>query len=248
MLKHLSTPNITLNYLGIHYEEFLIVAFLFVLIAYFGLNTIKLNPLQQLAYLLTPTLLLLISIFRVTHHQQYLLLVIEDGPLEYFQFTAFLTSGIFAALIAFINRKVKYISILYLILSLGLIFIAFEEISWGQRIYDLQTPEALVSINRQDEITLHNIGPIQKHLYLIYIAIGLWGAIGHNLLNFLRFIPQQYHRLLAPHAHLSLNFIVPASTTSQANSCASTTNLVQLSAWESVAGKNQPRRFWPLAF
>lgn len=37
------------------------------------------------------------------------------------------------------------------------LFGAGEEISWGQRIFDIETPEALKSINRQEETNLHNL-------------------------------------------------------------------------------------------
>ena len=36
-------------------------------------------------------------------------------------------------------------------------FAAGEEISWGQRIFHIQTPESLRQINNQGEITVHNI-------------------------------------------------------------------------------------------
>ena len=39
-----------------------------------------------------------------------------------------------------------------------LFFLGFaEEISWGQRIFHIQTPEALAEINMQDEINIHNL-------------------------------------------------------------------------------------------
>ncbi len=41
-------------------------------------------------------------------------------------------------------------------------FAAGEEISWGQRIFHVQTPEPLREVNNQGEITLHNI-PIAGH-------------------------------------------------------------------------------------
>ena len=44
---------------------------------------------------------------------------------------------------------------------LGLAFVFFfgagEEISWGQRIFNIKTPEAMEKINAQDEITVHNM-------------------------------------------------------------------------------------------
>jgi uncharacterized membrane protein len=46
-----------------------------------------------------------------------------------------------------------------LLLIVGLIFIigAGEEISWGQRIFNWETPEALAELNDQNETNLHNI-------------------------------------------------------------------------------------------
>lgn len=45
----------------------------------------------------------------------------------------------------------------FLILALLFFFAAGEEISWGQRIFNVQTPDALNAINNQGEITVHNI-------------------------------------------------------------------------------------------
>jgi hypothetical protein len=44
-------------------------------------------------------------------------------------------------------------------LGLGLLFFfgAGEEISWGQRIFHLATPENLAAVNSQDELNLHNL-------------------------------------------------------------------------------------------
>lgn len=47
----------------------------------------------------------------------------------------------------------------YFFLLLGLLFIIFcgEEISWGQRIFGIKTPETLQNANVQDEINIHNL-------------------------------------------------------------------------------------------
>ena len=44
-----------------------------------------------------------------------------------------------------------------LVLALVFIFGAGEEISWGQRIFGVETPESWAEINVQDELTLHNL-------------------------------------------------------------------------------------------
>lgn len=48
---------------------------------------------------------------------------------------------------------------IFMLLAAGLVFmVAFaEEISWGQRIFQFQTPEAMQKLNRQNEINLHNL-------------------------------------------------------------------------------------------
>ncbi|MDP1624713.1 MAG: hypothetical protein Q8L64_02980 [bacterium] len=47
----------------------------------------------------------------------------------------------------------------FIILGLALLFLfgGGEEISWGQRIFNIQTPEALAGINAQEETNIHNI-------------------------------------------------------------------------------------------
>ena len=55
--------------------------------------------------------------------------------------------------------KGKSAAIYSMTISWGLLMFIFvgEEISWGQRIFDLTTPDALLEINLQKEINIHNI-------------------------------------------------------------------------------------------
>lgn len=91
-------------------------------------------------------------------------LVKEDGPLE--------TIGVlslFAAAVLFVVAFVrsgrephrayhtKVRRLVYLGLVLILLFGAGEEISWGQRLFHFQTPEALGEVNVQDELNVHNL-------------------------------------------------------------------------------------------
>jgi hypothetical protein len=52
--------------------------------------------------------------------------------------------------------------ILTILLGLFFLFIALEEISWGQRIFNFSTPELLGTHNIQDEFNLHNISLFDK--------------------------------------------------------------------------------------
>ena len=44
-----------------------------------------------------------------------------------------------------------------MLFAIGLLFIALEEISWGQRIFDIKSSDWLIANNYQQEITIHNI-------------------------------------------------------------------------------------------
>ncbi len=48
-------------------------------------------------------------------------------------------------------------NLFYLLLGLLFLFGAGEEISWGQRIFNFQTPDELKEINRQNEFNIHNL-------------------------------------------------------------------------------------------
>jgi len=69
-----------------------------------------------------------------------------------------------------------------ILLGLFFLFIAAEEISWGQRILGFGTPESMQSINRQGEFTIHNLGLFDKegaiidhyratHLFVLFQGI-----------------------------------------------------------------------------
>ena len=63
----------------------------------------------------------------------------------------------------------------YLLLALTMFLIAMDEISWAQRILNIETPHAISKLNYQSELTIHNIidnaVPIEK---LFFIAVAIW--------------------------------------------------------------------------
>lgn len=67
-------------------------------------------------------------------------------------------------------------------------FVAGEEVSWGQRIIGLQTPEGLHAVNVQGEFNLHNIDGIHQHIrmaaMLFVLVVCFAMPFGH------RFLPQ----------------------------------------------------------
>lgn len=92
----------------------------------------------------------------------------EDGVIETLTALLFGVSSICFVVAAyrseFLKRKqgFKY----FMTISWALLMFIFlgEEISWGQRIFDLSTPEMLKEVNKQNEITLHNIAFVDSFL------------------------------------------------------------------------------------
>lgn len=104
----------------------------------------------------------------------------EDNILEWGQFALYLLSGILAILLAYNYRKNKVLLFIYILLSLGLLFIAVEEISWGERVLDISkdivVPADLMERNVQGELNFHNIDTIHSKIGVAYITIGFVGC------------------------------------------------------------------------
>jgi len=98
----------------------------------------------------------------------------EDGPIEngtaaFYVIACWMTVRLMSS-----ARSLPRTSRLAL-LGLGALFllVALEEISWGQRIFGFSTPEAVGSLNVQDEFNLHNLWSTS-----INNALGLLVAFG----------------------------------------------------------------------
>jgi hypothetical protein len=94
----------------------------------------------------------------------------EDGIIEYLQAILFLVgAGLwgFAFIITPKGGKSRRYRRLFYILFMGLyIFLFLEEISWGQRIFGITTPEFLRDMNQQGETNLHNIYSRESEIWV----------------------------------------------------------------------------------
>jgi hypothetical protein len=90
---------------------------------------------------------------------------IEDGPIEilgaiFFLLAAslFIAAYIYSSNAASKLRRINtHKNLFYLLLGVLFLVCSAEEISWGQRIYNWETPELFKQINVQRETNLHNI-------------------------------------------------------------------------------------------
>ena len=116
-------------------------------------------------------------------HGAYTGLVGEDGVVEYATSLFYLGAGCLAVLAArgLDLAKQKILAWLWTGLAIALWLVSLEEISWGQRLFEVPTP-VLLEANVQHEMNLHNLPLAQRTLHAAYIAVGLFGAFAGALL------------------------------------------------------------------
>ncbi|MCP3979569.1 MAG: hypothetical protein GY716_09605 [bacterium] len=104
----------------------------------------------------------------------------ELGIIENVTFVAIVV-GIVAALrlLVVVRPKDPKILAFVVLMTLGSIYYAGEEISWGQHFFGFGTPEGWSEINRQQETNLHNTSPLFDKLprLLFTIAAAVGGVI-----------------------------------------------------------------------
>jgi hypothetical protein len=133
----------------------------------------------------------------------------EDSLIEWATFTFYFIASIisFKIAIKFFANKFYFFSFLYSILTIGLFFVAMEEISWGQRIFNISTPDAMLTSNYQGEMNVHNLEWFPLHT--LYIIVGLYGAFFRLLIpRMVKFKHKNIIDFLAPNYYLFFYFFV----------------------------------------
>jgi hypothetical protein len=130
-------------------------------------------------------------------------LVGESGLIENLQFVLLFLSCI---LFAFAAYKISICTrrnhlILYRNIAIAFAILAFvlamEEISWGQRVIGLETPEFWQALNAQNEINLHNLAFVQKQRFWFVIVAGVIG-ISSTFVTYSLFSPLRPKSYLVP--------------------------------------------------
>ena len=116
----------------------------------------------------------------------------EDGPVEWIGFASLLAAPVLAFVAAWCLRPAHQPAVAAAVLGAVLLFAAGEEISWGQRIFEVDTPEMLVDSNEQDELNLHNLVGLQHKAVAGQLAVA-----GGGLLLALC-VPRRWARVGAP--------------------------------------------------
>lgn len=115
-----------------------------------------------------------LAIFGLFYFLQYFLpvsyvhLIAEDSWGEQATFASFFISFVLLGWVIFADRKLLISG--YSLIAAGLLFIALEEISYGQRLFGIETPYFITKVNYQSELNLHNIIDGIKPLVLLFGA------------------------------------------------------------------------------
>jgi len=153
------------------------------------------------------------GVLYVVVRSAYYWLLREDHVIEWTQFFLLVVAVAFSVLgaIAALRRGDRLTGAFLVVVAIGTLFLAGEEISWGQRILGLA---AEVGGNRQGELNIHNIDdadgiPVEKLFRVAEAAIGFVGAV----LPFLvRWRPARLHgaawRVITPPIFLATGFLV----------------------------------------
>lgn len=112
----------------------------------------------NMTYMILMLVLCLIPIIFLFDEELYLLIIREDGVIEYLTATFLLFASI-KLFFLFLKIYKKYSVFNFGLFSYSLVlFFGFgEEISWGQRIFGIQSPSFFSENNFQGEINIHNM-------------------------------------------------------------------------------------------
>ena len=135
----------------------------------------KLTLTERFILLLVAIMLAVSFILFFTNKPLFNQYVIEDGVVEWLTVTGLLL-GAFTCFARFVNylRKKSWIFLaITLALGLMLFFVAGEEVSWGQRIFNIQSSEYFQQNNLQRETNFHNLLIGGVKINQVVFSIGL---------------------------------------------------------------------------
>ncbi|WP_394730164.1 hypothetical protein [Altererythrobacter sp. GH1-8] len=141
---------------------------------------------------------------------------IEDGPIEWLTAIIYMVAALWAGKLAwrFHRTGLAVHAVLSAILALGMFVIGMEEISWGQRVFGIASPEFFVTANRQQELNLHNLGHNKAFLDAAYLVVTFYAMtarlwVPRLLAAFQNGRFASLGRLVSPPAFLLPYFLVP---------------------------------------
>lgn len=206
-VDYFTYTNFVYSRLFINYQQVSFIALGSILISLINsdLSWLK-NHLRFLIFISAPILAFCLLLVRLWPNDIFMRLVKEDNLIENTQFLVLIAAGILAFLNSLkLANFSKLIAALYVVGALSLFFVAGDEISWGQRIFNTN-PSGLFESNMQQETNIHNLSAVNNFNGIIYILIGLYGAFSWIFLAYISH--QKFWEYFSPPWFLSSFFFL----------------------------------------
>jgi len=132
---------------------------------------------RRVAYIAAVTPLVgtaLLVALAMTQRRVFDAIVREDSVLEWGEVLAYGVVVVLSTRVA--HRTEGSVRAAYALLAVAAFGAIGEELSWGQRLFHLTTPETIATANQQQELNLHNLGAAQSTTRLVLLAAALYGA------------------------------------------------------------------------
>lgn len=133
----------------------------------------------------------------------------EDSLIEYLQAITLLAAGVLSYMNTHQRELSKTAKIIFYLLGISFIMIAGDELSWGQRLLDIPTPNSWAQINTQGELTLHNLYPTDYLVQFGYLLISAYGLAGRTISNLLSHSKASLWHIFTPGSYLAPFFLFP---------------------------------------
>ena len=132
---------------------------------------------RTLALVVVPLTAMFYVILRLVSNHYWLYVFEWEGPIEWATVLLLLLSAVILIRTAYVATSNAPVRVFAMCAAAASIFVSGEELSWGQRIFELQTPGWWRAINSQGELTLHNLHSVQRYRHWPLLLVGLSGVV-----------------------------------------------------------------------
>jgi hypothetical protein len=135
----------------------------------------------------------------------------ENSALEWIQVGLLVTAAAAFVLTArsLLRDRAIAATFSYVAATLAVVFVAGEELSWGQSLLDWSTPAYFEDRNFQGETNIHNLDSVHRVNVYGQMLLGLYGTIACVAGAVANRHPTPVRALLAPPLFLATAFLVP---------------------------------------
>ncbi len=124
-------------------------------------------------------LIILLSL-KIGWKSYYINIIQEDAIIESLEFITYLSASIIAIVTSFRYMKngLPIITLLLFFFGMCLFFVSGEEISWGQRLFNIKPDQWFIDNNVQEETTIHNLNLFHNKLLFYFAFTGFIFSFG----------------------------------------------------------------------